>query len=77
MLKTCLVFWKAEPEYAYKRYAYKKTYIILLNLWYGIAEFAMIRHKSITNFDQSCRSQDTAIQLSSLINNLVLSSDLQ
>ena len=27
MLKICLVFWKAEPQYAYKRYAYKKTCI--------------------------------------------------
>ena len=25
MLKICLVFWKAEPKDAYKRYAYKKT----------------------------------------------------
>ena len=24
MLKLCLVFWKSEPQYAYKRYAYKK-----------------------------------------------------
>ena len=24
MLKICLVFWKSEPQYAYKRYAYKK-----------------------------------------------------
>ena len=24
MLKICLVFWKSEPRYAYKRYAYKK-----------------------------------------------------
>ena len=23
MLKVCLVFWKSEPQYAYKRYAYK------------------------------------------------------
>ena len=23
MLKICLVFWKSEPQYAYKRYAYK------------------------------------------------------
>ena len=22
MLKLCLVFWKSEPQYAYKRYAY-------------------------------------------------------
>ena len=25
MLRICLVFWKSEPQYAYKRYAYKKT----------------------------------------------------
>ena len=25
MLKICLVFWKSEPKYAYKRYAYKKN----------------------------------------------------
>ena len=24
MLKICLVFWQSEPQYAYKRYAYKK-----------------------------------------------------
>ena len=24
MLKICLIFWKSEPQYAYKRYAYKK-----------------------------------------------------
>ena len=24
MLKICLVFWKSEPHYAYKRYAYKR-----------------------------------------------------
>ena len=25
MLEICLVFWESEPQYAYKRYAYKKT----------------------------------------------------
>ena len=25
MLKICLVIWKSEPQYAYKRYAYKKN----------------------------------------------------
>ena len=30
MLKICLVFWKSEPQYAYKRYAYKKTYMFPL-----------------------------------------------
>ena len=32
MLKICLVFWKSEPQYAYKRYAYKKTCIALERL---------------------------------------------
>ena len=27
MLKICLVFWKSGPQYAYKRYAYKKSII--------------------------------------------------
>ena len=27
MLKICLVFWKSEPQYAYKRYAYKKKHV--------------------------------------------------
>ena len=30
MLKMCLVFWKFEPQYAYKRYAYKKKHVCLL-----------------------------------------------
>ena len=29
MLKICLVFWESEPQYAYKRYAYKKTCILI------------------------------------------------
>ena len=28
MLKICLVFWKSEPQYAYKRYAYKKKHVL-------------------------------------------------
>ena len=24
MLRICLAFWKSEPQYAYKRYAYKR-----------------------------------------------------
>ena len=31
MLKICLVFWKSEPQYAYKRYAYKKNMYSLLS----------------------------------------------
>ena len=37
MLRICLVFWKSEPQYAYKRYAYKKTCMLIksssLRLW--------------------------------------------
>ena len=25
MLRICLDFWESEPQYAYKRYAYKKN----------------------------------------------------
>ena len=32
MLKICLVFWKSEPKYAYKRYAYKKKNMYVINL---------------------------------------------
>ena len=33
MLKICLVFWESEPQYAYKRYAYKeKTCIAIMPL---------------------------------------------
>ena len=28
MLKICLVFWESEPQYAYKRYAYKKKHVV-------------------------------------------------
>ena len=27
MFEICLVFWESQPQYAYKRYAYKKTCI--------------------------------------------------
>ena len=27
MLKICLVFWKSEPQYAYKLHAYKKKHV--------------------------------------------------
>ena len=30
MLKICLVFWESEPQYAYKRYAYKKNKHVLI-----------------------------------------------
>ena len=31
MLKICLGFCKSEPQYAYKRYAYKKNMYLLLD----------------------------------------------
>ena len=31
MLKICLVFWKSEPRYAYKLYAYKKKHVYLFS----------------------------------------------
>ena len=30
MLKICLAFWKSKPQYAYKRYIYKKNMYIKL-----------------------------------------------
>ena len=27
MLKICLDFWESDPQYAYKRYAYKKKHV--------------------------------------------------
>ena len=30
MFKICLAFWKSEPQYAYKRYAYKKKHVLKL-----------------------------------------------
>ena len=30
MLKICLVFWKSEPRYAYKRYAHTKHVTLLI-----------------------------------------------
>ena len=29
MLKICLVFWKSEPQYAYKSYAYKRKNMVI------------------------------------------------
>ena len=34
MLKTCLVFWKSEPQCAYKRYAYGKNMYFISMLLY-------------------------------------------
>ena len=52
MLRICLVFWKSEPQYAYKRYAYKKKTctidLTLLNI--GGAQCATpVRRSPITS----------------------------
>ena len=41
MLKICLVFWKSEPQYAYKRYAYKKN----------MYTYPPFTYKELTNMD--------------------------
>ena len=51
MLKICLVFWKSEPKYAYKRYACKKKTCNWLNgdagciLFYNLFYFRVIKRK--------------------------------
>ena len=43
MLKICLVVWKSEPQYAYKRYVYKKNMYqaVSLLLLHYIDHYAM------------------------------------
>ena len=47
MLEMCLVFWKSEPQYDHKRYAYKKKHVFanilddisvisIKNGWYSV-----------------------------------------
>ena len=33
MLNICLLFWKSEPHYAYKRYAYRKICRFIINCY--------------------------------------------
>ena len=46
MLKICLVFWESEPQYAYKRYAYKKTTCISI-------EFLRLTSIRITKYEKN------------------------
>ena len=41
MLKICLAFWKSEPQYAYKRYAYKETCTNMPYILVDISIFAL------------------------------------
>ena len=37
MLKICFVFWKSEPQYAYKRYSYKKHILTVVQKFVKLA----------------------------------------
>ena len=45
MLKICLVFCKSEPQYAYKRYAYKKKHVCQIRLYEGMINCKIRREK--------------------------------
>ena len=49
MLKICLVFWKSEPRYAYKRYAYKKKHVYQNEDNFEICTFKIAK---ITNLER-------------------------
>ena len=40
MLQICSFFWKSEPQYAYKRYAYKKK-----NMYWTFFTFSLEIHQ--------------------------------
>ena len=44
MLKICLVFWKYEPQYAYKRYAYKKNMYSIHDIFQNISKLQDFRN---------------------------------
>ena len=50
MRKICLVFCKSEPQYAYKRYAHKKTYSLnYVCVWLPWNAFDLF-HKTVCIF---------------------------
>ena len=55
MLKICLVFWKSEPQYAYKRYAYKEEHVHTFKvfLFITLASFGNLCIRS-THFGIDC-----------------------
>ena len=50
MLKICLIFSDSEPQYAYKRYAYKKNMYIILALYNQMHEEKYIYASEIYYF---------------------------
>ena len=46
MLKICLVFWESEPQYVYKRYAYKKKHVIFYRFLGAYEERTIHHHQS-------------------------------
>ena len=54
MLKICLVFWESEPQYTYKRYAYKKICIAFDDVAFSrIGIFTHLCYLSHSNSDNS------------------------
>ena len=56
MLKICLVFWESEPQYAYKRFAYKKH--VLQNEYY-----IQVRHIVINLAEKANKSVISYVKL--------------
>ena len=53
MLKICLVFWKSEPHYAYKRYAYKRKNMYLM-LMLNVENFRQYLYSMLKHLEPSC-----------------------
>ena len=45
MLQICVAFWKSEPQYAYKHYAYNKKHVIKQERERHISEMTMTLEK--------------------------------
>ena len=58
MLKTCLVFWKSEPQYAYKPYGYKKTCI-----FYSEPRRSLLRPSALSSVLADSVESDSAVSV--------------
>ena len=47
MLKISLVFWKSEPQYAFKRYAYEEKHVVSLETRLKVPLFAILWQFSV------------------------------
>ena len=50
MLKLCLVFWKSEPHYAYKRYAYKGKNVFGAKYFVRFRQMSALEHVRFEQF---------------------------